>query len=670
VDREPSQLMPGSPGDDGDGGLCGVTPDWVDDAEWARICDQIAAGDGDEDLPGADEESWDREPVEEITAEAEADGAEYAAIMARLIAAGLDGYAHHRSEPPIPGVYDGPAPGFAFGQGRPLDDAAPCTVLSGLADEASGGDRLFADVNDDELMGLLGARQRLVARQDWELMTGIAEFIRRRPEPGCKPDLPGRMPKVWDEHAASELAAQLHLTARAASGLLELAHDLAAKLPLTCAALRDGVIDLDKAHLISLYCSPLTLEEAGKVEAILFGLDTIGEMTWGMLRDRVARAVIEVNPDATRKRREQAAKNARVEVIPEFSGNCQIAGRELPAAAALVADQNLTARAEELRRAGVPGGMDELRALAYLEALGAANPLEAIPGTPGTPGTDPGDTGDTPGDGPGGNGGSGPDGPRPASPSGIGMAPGKGPAGFAARVNLTVTLPTLAGLEDRPGVLSRVGPVDPATARDLAAAAARDPRTTWCLTIIGPDHRPIAHGCGRPPRNSEAPPDPADRTDRTDRTARDRADPGSTHDPPLPDAVRLNIAALTGTTGTGIAGDLVFDLENLAGPCDHNHEAKGHDPGVKLRHLTGILNNCCTFPPCRRPHATCDYEHSTPHEQGGRTCLCNAGPVCRHNHRDKQAPGWRLEQAGKRGWFKWTTPSGRTYLSRPTQYPD
>ena len=64
------------------------------------------------------------------------------------------------------------------------------------------------------------------------------------------------------------------------------------------------------------------------------------------------------------------------------------------------------------------------------------------------------------------------------------------------------------------------------------------------------------------------------------------------------------------------------------------------------------------------------YEHSTPHEQGGRTCLCEAGPVCRHNHRDKQAPGWHLEHAGARGWFRWTTPSSRSYLSRPTQYPD
>jgi hypothetical protein len=134
--------------------------------------------------------------------------------------------------------------------------------------------------------------------------------------------------------------------------------------------------------------------------------------------------------------------------------------------------------------------------------------------------------------------------------------------------------------------------------------------------------------------------------------------------------VRLDLAAVTGTSAAAAVRELVFTLVPLAGPCDHAHQAGGHDPGTLLRHLTGIVNACCTFPPCRRPAAACDYEHSVAYERGGRTCLCQAGPVCRHNHQDKQSAGWRLEPAGHRGWFRWTTPSGRTYLSRPTQYPD
>jgi hypothetical protein len=51
------------------------------------------------------------------------------------------------------------------------------------------------------------------------------------------------------------------------------------------------------------------------------------------------------------------------------------------------------------------------------------------------------------------------------------------------------------------------------------------------------------------------------------------------------------------------------------------------------------------------------------------TCMCDCGPVCRTDHRDKQRPGWKLREAGNRGWFRWTLPSGRSYLTGPTIYP-
>ena len=155
------------------------------------------------------------------------------------------------------------------------------------------------------------------------------------------------------------------------------------KLPRTSVALRDGIIDLDKARTIAWYCFALSAAEARAAEKILLGLAGVEEMTWGMIRDRIARAVIEVNPEAARRRREQAARDKRVEVLTEQSGNCQLAGRELPPAAVLAASENMTARALQLRAAGVPGGMDELRALAYLEALGGLDPLDyAAAGVP------------------------------------------------------------------------------------------------------------------------------------------------------------------------------------------------------------------------------------------------------------------------------------------------
>ena len=632
-----------------------VTPDWMDEGEWKRYC---AAGDDDEDCYLDPEDGLPADPAGVTAAQAQADGAEHEALMVRLIAAGLDGYGHRCGAAPVPGVFSGPAAGF--GQGMCLDAAVPCSTLSAMADEASGEDRKFADVTDDQLMGLMGTRQRLQARQTWELLMAVAEFIRRRPGPGCAPEGLGRMPRVWHEHAASELATQLHITGHAADDLLGLAHDLTVKLPGTAAALRDGIIDAEKARIIALRCWALSPDEAQAAEAILFAEPDVEEMTWGMIRDRIARAVIEVNPEAAVRRRKEAARQRRVEVVPEDSGNAMIAGRELPQAAALAASQILTARARQLRKAGITGGMDELRAQAYLEKLGVLDPFAGVgAGTDATP--DDGSTGG--GENGGRNGGPGPGGTHPGQPghpgpaAGAGTVPGEVPAGFAARANLTLPLATLLDLAERPGSMPGVGAIDPLLVRDLAAAASRNPRSTWCLTITDPDGRPVAHGCGRPP--------PRSRDKRGPRagpifTAADRGPPGT-------GTLRLNLAAFARTAAPG--RDLEFILEPLAGPCDHRHQANGHDPGAMLRHLTGILNACCTFPPCRRPAAQSDYEHSVPFEAGGRTCLCEAGPVCRRNHRDKQSPGWHLEQAGSPGWFRWTTPSGRSYLSGPTRYP-
>jgi len=707
---------PGRDGDPARGGAAawpwpaGVVPGWLSAADRELV--RAALAGPDEPPEVGEEEVWYGEAervlaaLPGLDAGAAAEQAEQAALRAARLANGLgDGYGRLRGGPPLPGVHAGPAAGF--GQGMCLDEAPPGSVLSLLADEASGEGRGFAGVSDDELLGIMSARRRLVARQAWELLTVIAEFIRRRPAPGCGPEGRARMPRVWSEHACGELAAVLAVTGYEADWLLGLAWDLAVKLPATAAALRDGVIDLAGARAVAAWCAPLTAGEAAAAEAVLFADPGVAEWTGPMLRDRAARAVMQVNPDVTRRRREQGARDRRVEARPELSGNAMLAGRELPPAVVLAASQALTARARELRKLGVPGSMDELRAAAFQESLGVLDPLAGLqaPGGETSGGTDGGngpgggsggDEGGGDGSGPDGSGpdGSGPDGggdgggpdgsgggspgPRPADPGpGAGTVPGVVPPGFAARVNLTVPLVTLLGLAQRPGLLPGTGPVDPALARDLAAAAARNPATTWCITVTGPDGRPVGHGCGRPPPrggdhrpgNAEVPPGAAARGGPVWYA------PGDGRGPPGCGTVRLDPGALAAAIGAatpraGGGRDLVFALHRLAGPCDHAHQAAGHDPGRLLRHLTEVLNATCTLPPCRRPASQSDYEHSRPHQRGGRTCLCEAGPVCRRNHRDKQSPGWQVQAGENRGEFRWTTPSGRTYLSRPTQYPD
>ena len=62
---------------------------------------------------------------------------------------------------------------------------------------------------------------------------------------------------------------------------------------------------------------------------------------------------------------------------------------------------------------------------------------------------------------------------------------------------------------------------------------------------------------------------------------------------------------------------------------DHRFQARGHEPGVKLRHLAQVRHATCTSPVCRRPAASCDFEHDIPYEAGGLSCLCNGGPPCK-----------------------------------------
>ena len=98
-------------------------------------------------------------------------------------------------------------------------------------------------------------------------------------------------------------------------------------------------------------------------------LGRAGRLTPGSLRSALARAVMEAAPEKARQRRETAAKTARVERWAEDSGNAALMGRELPPDEVLAADQRITAWAQELRTAGLDGGMDELRARAYLDLL-------------------------------------------------------------------------------------------------------------------------------------------------------------------------------------------------------------------------------------------------------------------------------------------------------------
>ena len=649
--------------------------------------------------PGEDEltpgEVAEIREVTEAEARAAANGARSGTTGALAVIAALAG----RRGPGQPGSArrlpgESGSRAAAFGAGLVLDVMPGCPDLAMLADAAAGRDDTYDGASDDELIGVLCAWDRLEAHMAARKLAAAAELIRRRPEPGCPLEGPARMPAACGEFTAEELACALAEHRGRAEDLLTIAAALESRLPGTRAALRDGMVRLDKAWIIACATALLDPEEARQAEAMVLG--RAGRLTPGGLRAAIARAVIDVAPDKARKRREEAARDARVQQWAEDSGNAALMGRELPPAEVLAADQRITAWARQLRAAGLEGDLDVLRARAYLDLLlgkdsrpgqdtagkqdGAGGPDGGGPGGPGGGGPDGGGPGGPGGGGPdgGGPGGGGPGGscPGPADPGNPAAGPPASavPTGLAGRITLTIPLATLLGLADRPAEIGGIGPIDPALARDLANSAAASPRTTWCVTVTDQDGHATGHGCARPEprsharrRDKQGKPSPPGGPDPPRGTS-DTTGPGFSftasgqHGPPGGYGTwRLRIR--------GDGPDQVVALDPITTEgCDHRFAARGHDPGVKLRHLTQVRHATCTGPVCRRPAASCDFEHNIPFEAGGLSCLCNGGPKCRHDHRLKQHPRWHVDQLPD-GTFRWITPSGRQYTTEPTRYP-
>jgi hypothetical protein len=100
---------------------------------------------------------------------------------------------------------------------------------------------------------------------------------------------------------------------------------------------------------------------------------------------------------------------------------------------------------------------------------------------------------------------------------------------------------------------------------------------------------------------------------------------------------------------------------------DDGHQEPRHDPSRKLQHLIWARNATCATPGCDAPATTSDIEHRIPWEDGGETSEHNLDPGCRHCHRLKQHKGWKVEKTSPTE-TRWTGPSGRTRIVRPTRY--
>jgi uncharacterized protein DUF222 len=599
--------------------------------------------------------------------------------------------------------------GSGFASGGTSDTLAPGPVLAGLAERVWDGG--LDHLDDDALVGVLCAARRLTSWAGALELAATASLANRR----LAAEAAGKIGVA--EHVDDEIAAALTLTGRAAGRLLDLAQTLD-RLPATMAALRAGEIDQPRAAVIADETALLGPTHRPAVEAHL--LRRAAGQTTGELRAAAKRAVIAVDPAAARKRKEKAQRDARVERWEEEAGTAALAGRDLPPAGVLAADQYLSGIARSLKDAGVEGTMDNLRALAYLTLL-AGQPVSSLfPTTPDAADVDAGDSDVDAADADadanaattagatiaeattvteGGRAARGA--AAHGSTSDVTSRATRGMSGFTlppltGSVNLTMPLATWLGLSEAPGSAAGYGPLDASDARLLGTALAERADTKWCITLTDAEGRPVAHGCASP-------------RSRKDQRSKTRAGPdqgssagaapgwggttqaasggdGTTRaEPGGAGAARAGAAragaARTGTARTGTPGagaaragpgwDGIawnFALAPLpADPCSHLRETAAYRPSPGLRHVLEIRHATCTYIGCRRPAERCDQDHTVPYDRGGRTCACNLGPGCRRHHKAKQTPGWRLEQS-QPGYLTWTTPNGRSYTTGPTQY--
>ena len=356
-------------------------PEWDDDPAWSRpdpmTAAELEAGLDrvcEHDEPPGPDEFGDFEPftAEELAEIREAAADELLAVEAATT--GRRGPGQPGSARVFPGESSSPAAGF--GPGMPLDVLPGCAGLAVAADAAAGEDGRFAGVSEAELVGVLCAWDRVEAHAAARKLAVSAELARRNPAP---PDA---------EFTADQVAYALGESRGRAGDLIDLAQTLETRLPGTAAALDDGTISRYKAEIIARATALLDDAEARAAEDKV--LDRAARLTPGGLRAAIATAVMEVAPEKARERREAAAKDARVERWAEDSGNAALMGCELPPDEVLAADQRITAWAKELRKAGLEGDMDVLRARAFLDLLLGKDSRPRRDASGGADGTGPG----------------------------------------------------------------------------------------------------------------------------------------------------------------------------------------------------------------------------------------------------------------------------------------
>lgn len=436
-----------------------------------------------------------------------------------------------------------------------LRQAAPSGRLLDLLRELDVTD--VEQVDDLALIEIVAAWQRVASTASAGLMRAAAALSHRdcvqvpaEPVPVGR----GRRRYTTLRATGTEIAIRLGCSVRTGELLARDGRLFEGALTPTGDALGRGEIDPRKAHQIADRLADSPLQTALEVQdAVLPGA---GLRSPAQVDRDLTRALVEVDPTEAEDRHRRAEAGRRVHhprVLPDGMAGIWAV---LPAEHAALVDGTLDAAATAARAAGDPRTLDQLRADGF---------VDLVVGAPATGARGSGATCSS--------GGAARECDVAARPGGVANGhggTGKGPAGVAVRVDVTVALSTLMGLDDAPGDLAGYGAITAEQARALAAGGTwrrlvTDPLTGAVLDVGRTRYRPPAalrehvvardRTCARPGCTV-----PAERAE-LDHTI--PFGPSSASSPPgdLPD---------TGST----AGHGTTSHDNLAPLCAPDHTAK------------------------------------------------------------------------------------------------
>jgi hypothetical protein len=440
-----------------------------------------------------------------------------------------------------------------------------------------------------------------------------------------------------ERSVTAELACALRLPEMSATALLAESQSLVHEHPATMAGLRAG--EVSYRHAVTVLNATVGLEKESVRELDVLLAEQARTLTVARLKKVARRERERRDSRPMRERHRVAAQDRRVELQPCDDGMAWL-HQLLPAVQATAIFHRLTDIAAAVQGPEEPRTLAQLRADASVDllldddaraALAAASgsALETAPAPLPAPARS---TGPSPTQSAG-------DSPEPAPTRSIaGVADKLSLAGIKAQVAVTVPVMTLLGLAEEPGDLAGHGPIDPDTARRLAAQAPSFLRLlthpeTGAVLSVGRDRYTV-------PADLKAWLRVRDETCRF---------PGCSRRAERCDIDHITNWAHGGTT----------DHHNLIHLCRKHHRLKHTTPWTVSTEPPEMES-----PPDRQSRALVESRHGPDSPAAGPAATPGIGSA----HSPAAAP--RANTARSAAWMPsadvvhWTAPSGRTYLDR------